>query len=440
MLIISIYNMSKSKGIFEISFVIFSFLILSGAIIPVFQKMRGITSEDNDPIKLITLLAISIGIIFLSLRLYQRAFFLAIKAKSLWVVVGVSLLSVFWSAAPLETLRSVITLLISTLLGLYLAVRYSLNEQLRLLAWALGIAALFSLLVALILPSYGITDVGDILNFQEISHQGAWKGIYGHKNILGRCMSLGAIVFLLLANNSITNNIVVYVFFALCVIVLLFSTSKSAFVIFLAIMITILFYKSLPKNRAFIIPGLIITSLTIGSLATLLLSNLEVILSIFGKTTTLSGRTLLWATVFDKILDSPWLGYGYGGFWLGWKGESADIWRIVQWETPHAHNGFLDLWLELGLLGLIAFIVSSVLACFRAVSLVYQNHSIDSFYPLIYLNFLFLANTTESFLIGHPFAWMLYVLSIFSIERVNQESKNTFNPESYLYQKPNQTI
>lgn len=147
-----------------------------------------------------------------------------------------------------------------------------------------------------------------------------------------------------------------------------------------------------------------------GSVATLLLANAETILAAFGRDLTFTGRTELWAAVFNKIWERPWLGYGYTGFWQGWAGASGEVWSAVGWEAPSSHNGLLDLWLDLGLLGLSAFILSFIATCLRSVTWVRLTKTAEGMWPLAYLTFLFLANITDSSLFKQNFLWLMYVV------------------------------
>jgi len=75
-------------------------------------------------------------------------------------------------------------------------------------------------------------------------------------------------------------------------------------------------------------------------------------LGALGKDVTLTGRVPLWLALIPFLQERPWTGYGLGGFWLGWEGPSAYVWSQVGWDPSHGHNGYLDLWLDLGLIGL----------------------------------------------------------------------------------------
>ncbi|MBL8376625.1 MAG: O-antigen ligase family protein [Burkholderiales bacterium] len=73
---------------------------------------------------------------------------------------------------------------------------------------------------------------------------------------------------------------------------------------------------------------------------------------------TLSGRTYLWQLMWAEIEKHPLLGIGYGGFWLGLKGDSGQISYLVRWGYPgQAHNGYLDILNEIGLVGTVLTLV-----------------------------------------------------------------------------------
>ena len=74
----------------------------------------------------------------------------------------------------------------------------------------------------------------------------------------------------------------------------------------------------------------------------------------------MTGRTPLWEEVIRIASDNPVLGVGYGGFWVG--DNVLRMWAKFDWGPESAHNGFLDLWLELGFIGcglLVGFLVQS---------------------------------------------------------------------------------
>jgi O-antigen ligase len=106
----------------------------------------------------------------------------------------------------------------------------------------------------------------------------------------------------------------------------------------------------------------------------------------------------------------PWLGWGYGAFWQGDAGSSAFVWSAVQWHPAHAHNGFLDLWLGVGLVGLILFaalLASVFVQSFRHLRL--QTGSLPLF-PFIFALFVSVYNLSESTLFTqNTLFWILFV-------------------------------
>jgi O-antigen ligase len=147
-------------------------------------------------------------------------------------------------------------------------------------------------------------------------------------------------------------------------------------------------------------------------LALLFLSDLETSLSLIGRDATLTGRTELWSLVLAKIWERPWLGYGYSGFWQGPTSEAGQyVWSAIGWDAPHAHNGLLDLWIDLGLLGLIIYVLIFSLNFIQAINWVRATKTAENYFPLVYLVFIFLANLTESnLLVQNDIIWILYVM------------------------------
>ncbi len=72
------------------------------------------------------------------------------------------------------------------------------------------------------------------------------------------------------------------------------------------------------------------------------------IIHLFGRNSTLTGRTDLWKALI--AMDThPWLGTGFESFWLGSRLEQ--LWSIFPWQPNEAHNGYLEVYLNLGLAG-----------------------------------------------------------------------------------------
>jgi exopolysaccharide production protein ExoQ len=72
-----------------------------------------------------------------------------------------------------------------------------------------------------------------------------------------------------------------------------------------------------------------------------------------GRNLTLTGRTELWAELL-KLQTNPLLGTGFESFWLGSRLET--LWRIFTFHPIQAHSGYIEIYLNLGLVGILLYI------------------------------------------------------------------------------------
>jgi exopolysaccharide production protein ExoQ len=133
------------------------------------------------------------------------------------------------------------------------------------------------------------------------------------------------------------------------------------------------------------------------------------VLSVLGKDATLTGRTVLWSTVVERIEERPLLGYGYGAFWNTKGVLREQVRTAVGWDTPHSHNGLLDEWLDVGLVGVLMLLGAYVLAVKRAWVELRAEGGIDGLWAMSFLIMLFLGNTTESSIAQSLLIWTLFV-------------------------------
>lgn len=356
---------------------------------------------------------------------WRKVFAIVIKEKLLWILIGTVCASIIWSDLPMKTFEEILPLLRVTLFGIYFAARFTIKEQLQLLSWAFGIAALLSLIVCIALPSYGVVGVGLIVGQEELVHSGAWRGIYNHKTFLGSIMSLGGLILMFCGIDKYKYRYpwMIGAAFLITIFVLLRSTTIGALLIFIVSLFLVFFFQLEQKKFSLFIM-LFVGFLLVGSLiAMVIVSNAETIFSSFGKDATISGRTLIWPLLINKIQERPWLGYGYHTFWKdGWEGQVADIWRglIAGFEPPHAHNGFLEICLDIGFIGLAIFVVWFVLSCLRSLVWLHTNKTIESLAPIILLTHILLLSLTESYFMRGDIYWLIYVTMSLSMYRKNQ--------------------
>ncbi|NEO77006.1 MAG: O-antigen ligase family protein [Moorea sp. SIO4G3] len=403
--------MRKLLAFFEPIFTTVSLVLYSGGVLTVI--LSGGRSEgdviqefDSSLSRLLFVLIYLVTFFLLTLR-WKKVLYLLSKDRWLSLLVGIAVVSVLWSSEPTTTINRAVALIGTTLFGVYLASRYTMKEQLEMLGWAFGVAILLSFMFIVALPKYGI--MGGV-------HAGTWRGIYVHKNVLGKVMVPSAVVFLLLAIRGKKNNLLLWGGFGFAVILLLFTTSKTALVSLIIMLFSLYLYRMLRWRYDLLIPAIFAMTTFGGSVLIWLLDNADALLGAIGKDATLTGRTELWPFVLDMIDKQPWLGYGYGSFWNGFNGESAYVWRAVLWPAPNAHNGLLDLWLALGILGVSIYLIGFSFSLLRAIAWLRVSKTSENLWPLLFLTYTVLANITEtSVMIQNNIFWVLYTSVALSV-------------------------
>ena len=393
----------------ERAFAVLVLLLFTSALIPLLYAHGGtITAADEsqgDPkVQVVWAIIYLITFLLLATR-WKYAVQVAARGKVLWVLVGIALASVLWSDLPGTTLRQSVALIGTTAFGVYLAARYEIGEQQRLVAWALAIAAVLSLAFALALPTYGASSGVDVPG---------WRGVYSQKNQLGSTMALSTLVFLFLVLTSRKRRWIAGACLLLSFGLVILSKSMSALVVCTVLLALFPVYSVLRWRITLAVPLLTGTWLLVGGVVFWILSHAEAILGTLGRNATLTGRTGVWALVLAMIRERPWLGYGYGGFWASGKGAYFSF-ALNGFEPTSAHNGFLDLWLQLGLLGVAVFVFTFLLALLRAAAWAHLSKSTESLWPLMYLTFMLLYSITESSIMNrNDIFWALYAATILS--------------------------
>ncbi len=378
--------------------------ILSGSITNNCDATALQQDSDAAIVKLIFTLTYALFLGLLMLR-WKRVMSMIGKNLSIIILLGLALLSCLWAEDFSISLNRGIALFGTTLFGLYLGTRYPLQRQLQLLGWAFGLAGILSMVFAVGLPSIGTM----------CSHEGAWRGVYSHKNTLGKVMALSTITFMLLLKSK-GQKILPWLGLSGSLTLILFSTSKSSLVIAIILLVLFPIYQSLRLRQDVLAPAILSTVVLLFGSFILLLSNAESILLSLGRDATLTGRTELWVRSLEMIKRRFFLGYGYQNFWGEWSSPGGYIWQAIGWKAPNAHNGLLELALDLGLLGVVVFLSGFLINLVRSFFWIRLSKDSAGLLPLIYLSFLILMNITESTLLErNSIFWALYVAISLSI-------------------------
>jgi O-antigen ligase len=388
-------------------------LLYSGAARPLLGRLGDVSSGPGGRLVFWPLYLILLGLAAMHPSELLRA---AWKQKALLVLAALAVASMSWSTVPNATGRRGFSLVMATILGLYFVVRFNQRERLRIICGTLGIAAIASVLVVLLNPSLGLMPDG-----------AGWRGVFVHKNLFGKLMALSTGAFLLLAMDMERRRWMAFVGAAASFSLVVLSRSVSALLIALTVLSVTPLFRTLRLTRTrhllLLIAAIVLAEVVL--LGTYF--EWRALLSILGRDPTLSGRTELWRTLMDPVMRRPWLGYGLGGFWLGWGGESGAVWSAIGWRPPHAHNGFLDMVLDLGVVGLSVFLIGYIGAWIKALRAARCSSKSYELWSLFFLTFLLLSESTESALLSqNSLIWVLYLTTM----SITMEYANAATAES----------
>lgn len=261
------------------------------------------------------------------------------------------LVSVLWSDLPAESLRFSVQLTFSTLIAVFIGMRFELRQIFAALAVVLFLAILASLL-----------NLGGALT-PAYDHRGNFEGIFLSKNALGHRMVMFAVigVFLvfLIARVPFWIRALGLVGLGATLLIIAISGSATAIVTSGAAFLlglSLWFMLSLRGGWALVLAvAALPTALMLFAVVGFDFKPVAGTLELLGRSPTLTGRAVLWEFAADHIPDRPILGYGASGFW-GHPAMRNEI-AILQQRYGDGVQSFHNLWVELlimlGPLGLL---------------------------------------------------------------------------------------
>ncbi|MGG6240252.1 O-antigen ligase family protein [Nodosilinea sp. AN01ver1] len=382
-----------------------------------FMGVFGFGPEDSEtgiiPSSVITLMRYGIyatTLLLLALRIKST---LKTALSNKWVLCLISFISIsfLWSQDPSTTVDVVWKELIPMfLLSLYIASRFTIEQQFSLAIQSLLIAFFFSILLAIVMPSIAFHQTGD--------YAGSFRGAFGDKNRFGAIAATLLVTLFMLKNYAEKKQGWASAMLVFCFAILVISSSVTALVLSVASLLLVSLYqkfKWMGKKTILLVNLSILISM---SFFYVIISRWIEILTFLGRDPTLSARTLIWNYVITtKIPPHLYFGYGKGAFWSSERLTSG--FEHAAFHIPaHSHNGFLDLILEAGLIGFALFFVVWLVAYTRAVRLAYNFKKASYLWPSIFLSMMILFNLFESYLVLFPnINWVLFLSIALSLSQ-----------------------
>lgn len=289
--------------------------------------------------------------------------------KSLAAFMVLATLSIAWSAYPGVSALGVTLQWITTITALFVALCLTWPEYLRTLAVALrlilALSLLFEAFVAIVIGHavlpFWVEYTGKIpaafyWSRGLLLEGGPIEGIVASRNLLGFIALIALIVFAVqLAAGTVARGRGIF-WVTLALVMLWLTRSATVTVALLAVAVALLFalwarrlpplgrrglYLTAAAGVAAVLAGVAVFSSTL--------------LGLLGKSDDLTGRFDIWGRVIDLAGQRTIAGWGWVSYWAPWVEpfDGLAVRKGVQYLQ--AHNAWLDVWLQLGILGLIVF-------------------------------------------------------------------------------------
>lgn len=333
--------------------------------------------------------------------------------KLLVALITYILLSAAWAYTPADVMKNFVFLLSSMFIAMLAALAFSDNTArlIRWLFWLFSLITLASIFVALKYPQIGI-------NIKDFGKP-RWLGITAHPNGLGAQASVLiwlATNLFFLSKSKLEKLIIVFSVAAAIFVIVKADSMTSLISSFVVIGLTCYYYifNSLRLTIKLILFWLLFLSALF--VIIFFIGEDELVSTAFestGRTTSFSGRTVLWENALMAVADNPIFGYGFDNL--------EQLTRRYRLEMSHLHNGYIQILVQGGMFAsllLATILIKTFFKQFRINSTYRQN--------FIFLNsglvMILLHNVTEASIFRglHP----LNMFLIFIIVSTNMESNS----------------
>ncbi|MGY1846818.1 O-antigen ligase family protein [Blastococcus sp. SYSU DS1021] len=314
------------------------------------------------------------------------------------------ILTVFWSIDARES-----ALFAAQMVGLFVAACH-VAHRLPLEQLHDGVGAGMKLLLASSAAAEVIAGLGFPLHEVSPGTVGA-QGLMANPNLLAFASVMATVTIVTLPRQAFRHSVNKLVWVGLAAILVYLSQSDGGLIYLVA---AASFASALWVTRGGSDLGPLALVAALLPLPLILVPGVrQFLLDLVGvsENLTLSGRTRIWQVSVEAIGSRPWGGYGIGALQ---NRDSAptnailNVWQSLDLANFNAHNGFLDVALQVGLPGVVLLVLligvalASYLRCHRQTS--------AAVWGSLSLLTLIAYNMTEARLVTPPWAWLLLVL------------------------------
>jgi O-antigen ligase len=361
---------------------------------------------------------------------------------TLGLFLALTVVSIAWSEYRVWTVLGAVASIVTASFAVFVASAFDLPGLLRSLGaalrWILGLSLVFELIVSVaighrILPlvlAPGVDYSGKLpaafyWSRDLLLHGGRIQGIVGNSNLLALVALLALLVFATQFAARTASRFWSGVWIVVALGVLALTRSSTVLAAGAAALAVAVFLAILRRRRSS--RGRIVTY---GAGAVLLVAGLAVvavahepILKLLGKSDSLTGRTGIWSAVLDLAAQHPIAGWGWVSYWVPWihPFNSSDF-SIRGVQYSQAHDAWLDVFLQLGIIGLAVFVLLVLTTLARSWTLAVRStpgaEAVQVF-PIVIVAALLVHSIAESRLLIEICFALLVICAIVTARRAS---------------------
>jgi len=204
---------------------------------------------------------------------------------------------------------------------------------------------------------------------------------------------------------------------AFTVWLLTIADAKTALVCFLVGVLVIILVTKTAVGKT---PRRVLVSLVLGvALFGLLEATFDLrahVIEMLGRDATLTDRTLVWEDVL-AVKNNPIVGTGFESFWLGAREEA--LWAKYWWRPNQAHNGLIETYINLGVLGVLLLVGAIAAAFYKTLNSLASDPVYGPMRLALLIAILFFNYTDATFKAVHVLYFLFFLIAIDYPERAS---------------------
>lgn len=359
----------------------------------------------------------------------------------LTLLLALMLGSALWSKYPSQTISSFIIQICVVLAALFFAAMFSWRQILSIFANTIRGIIFATLSYELFLTVLSLMAQASILGvdenlFQAIRNIGqvpdgrTIDDLLLRNSFMGAWALMGLITFLVELAIKKRNKVLTVLSILLSLVTI--AVSSSAGIVFASVAVGLAAIVSLlaegkdrdTRHRYYRYAWAIS-----GTAGFLVLIFRRTVFEFLGKSPDMTHRTDIWRSVFDLVSERPLEGWGFTGVWVPGVEPFAGLIVINGIEYFQAHNSYLEMWLQLGTVGLLLFLILLTRTFIKTWRLGVHQSSVIYLWPLLLLVTQLVRGITESRLLVQSGMLILILFAVKSHDPEDLLEENSKKPK-----------